>query len=265
MHEFENSGLDFTLIPSKNFDNKKLIWQYWGQGYNDVPNIVQICLDSVSHWCANNDIVIIRLSDDNLSEYIDFPEELLSLRNNYSKAFFSDMLRCCLLSLYGGCWLDATVLLTGSIPLRCWEQDIFIYNRDKNVSNKRYWKNAFAYYYGWSKKFKVNMLSSIMFAQANNKFINSMRDIMLFTWLHNYPIYDYFFLQILWNEMITTHPEDCKISSKDDTIPHYLQQFLNDPDFDLATFDEILELTTIHKLTYKSPDVTEKLRKLLNL
>lgn len=40
--------------------------------------------------------------------------------------------------MYGGCWLDATVLLTGRISERYWEQDFFcfretIQNAIKNI------------------------------------------------------------------------------------------------------------------------------------
>ena len=44
-------------------------------------------------------------------------------------------------------------------------------------------------------------------------------------------------------------PADMPLVS--DTLPHYLQQSINDPSFDLMSREEILRTIPIHKLTYK--------------
>lgn len=97
---------------------QKVIWQYWGQGIDkdELPEIIQICFDSVDR--NKNDYQVIRLTDITISEYIDLPDFVWRKREyvQFTRTFFSDLLRVALLSTYGGVWLDATILLTGSIP-----------------------------------------------------------------------------------------------------------------------------------------------------
>ena len=42
----------FDLTPKKQFDSKRIIWQYWAQGYDEVPPVVRDCLDSVERFAA---------------------------------------------------------------------------------------------------------------------------------------------------------------------------------------------------------------------
>ena len=65
-------------------------------------------------WTGWNrrDYTVIRLDNKNLCEYVSFPEFVTEkLKNgNMSYTHFSDLLRLGLLNLYGGVWLDATIL-----------------------------------------------------------------------------------------------------------------------------------------------------------
>ena len=238
-----------SLKPLKAFQNNRIIWQYWAQGYGDVPEIVQQCLDSVEQYADG--YKVIRLSDDNLSEYLDIPDYVLKKRAVFSLAFFSDLLRCMLLSTYGGIWIDATVLLTAPIPQEYKDSDFFLFQRDPNEKNKEYWENTYAYYFGWSKGFRVNMLSSFLCAKKGNSVINELSGLMLKWWKENDSLPDYFFFQILFDVLINGKLEghNCPIVS--DCQPHYLQQSINDPDFDLMSKEEIMATFPIHKLTYK--------------
>ena len=79
-----------------------------------------------------------------------------------SKAHFSDLLRCILLSLYGGLWFDASVFLTGDIPSYIFKSDFFMYRRDNSEEYKEYWENTFSYYWGYSPDFLVNLNSATL-------------------------------------------------------------------------------------------------------
>lgn len=238
-----------THTPLKEFDDDKIIWQYWAQGYDDVPEIVKQCLDSVDKYAEG--CKIIRLSDSNLSDYLNLPGFVTSKRGYYSAAHFSDLLRLLLLSTYGGVWLDATVLLTDRIPEKYHENDFFMYQRDYNEEHKDYWENTYAYYFGWNKKFRVNVLNSIIFAKKGSVVIDTLSGLMLKWWKENDSLPDYFFFQILFDVLINGKLEghNCPIVS--DCQPHYLQQSINDPDFDLMSKEEIMATFPIHKLTYK--------------
>lgn len=218
---YDNEGITYNLLPQKELKDKKIIWQYWGQGFDDpdMPLLVRKCLSSVDKFCDIDEYEIIRLSDKTISEYIDFPKCIVGRLGKISKTFFSDLLRCCLLSMYGGCWLDATVLLTGRISERYWEQDFFLFQRDDSERNKEYWENAFAYYYGWGEEFKVKMLSSVFFCHRGNEFIVDLRNILLFFLQKNDKLPTYFFFQILFNELLEVKYKNFNCALEGDCIP----------------------------------------------
>ncbi|MCR5462962.1 MAG: capsular polysaccharide synthesis protein [Bacteroidales bacterium] len=237
--------VSFNLEPKVSFNSDKIIWQYWAQGYDDVPEVVKRCLSSVENQASN--YTIVRLTDQNLSDYLNLPDFVLSKRSSFSRAFFSDLLRLLLLKAYGGIWLDATVYLSNPIPDVFFTNDFFVFRRDPNEKNIRYWRNTYAYYFGWAKGFRVNMLSSFMYSRKGGKTVTDLCDLMLLWWKNQTELPDYFFLQILFDVYA---PKDvCPIVS--DTLPHYLQQSISDPSFNLMSKEDILQTISIHKLTYK--------------
>lgn len=239
------------INPIRNDLPKDTIWQYWAQGYDNVPEVVKQCLDSVDKW--KGDYTIIRLTDANLSDYIQLPDYIIEKKKQgiIPLAQFSDILRVCLLSTYGGVWLDATILLTGPLPQRYSDMEFFVFQRDPKEPNKKYWENAYAYYYGWSKGFRVNMLNAVIFAKKDSVVVTEMAQLLLTYWKNNDELPDYFFFQILFDVLINDKlkGQNCPIES--DCTPHLLQQSINDPKFNLATKEEIMNRTSIHKLTYK--------------
>lgn len=250
----------FPIYPKKKFEDEFIIWQYWGQGFENVPEVVRICLDSVERHKGN--YKLIRLSDENLSEYIDFPEEIIRKRDRFQRTAFSDLLRLALLTTYGGVWLDATTLLTGSLPTQYFDYGFFLFQRDENEPHKDYWENSYAYYWGWDEGFRVRVLNSVIYAQKGNDTILELYNMMYSYWLNNKTYPYYFFFQILFDGLISRMPDkNCPVIS--DCLPHYTMQIVTD-DFPYMSFDEILKQTSIHKMTYKIPNVcVEKLKKLL--
>ncbi|NHQ68859.1 capsular polysaccharide synthesis protein, partial [Elizabethkingia miricola] len=133
------------------------------------------------------------------------------------------VLRLALLKTYGGVWLDATVMLTGSLPGQFSSLDYFVYQRDSNEQHKDYWENVYAYYWGWNKGFKVCMLNSIFFAKKGSVMVSALLDLMLYYWKTQNDILDYFFFQILYKQLTAREyiNEVCPVVS--DTIPHIIQ------------------------------------------
>lgn len=242
---YEAAPVHFEILQKKQFATDRIIWQYWAQGYENVPPVVRKCLDSVERFSEG--YTVVRLTDRNLSEYLDIPEFLQDKRSRFSMAHFSDLLRLMLLKAYGGIWLDATVFLSGPIPEDTARAPFFVYRRDPKEPNIKYWRNSYAYYFGWTKGFRVNMLNSVIVARKDGITISDMCDMLLLWWRDHDNVPDYFFFQILFD----TYPlkEDFPLVS--DTLPHYLQQSINDPNFNLMSREAILQTIPIHKLTYK--------------
>lgn len=232
-------------------ENQKIIWQYWAQGLesDSIPDLVRVCLKSVERYAS--DFTIIRISDKNISKYIEIPGWLSQKKAIISKAHFADLLRCVLLSKYGGLWLDASVFLTGDIPSYILNSVFFMYRRDDSEKYKEYWQDTFAYYWGWSPNFMVKTLIGIMYAKKGNKTIADFASILLNFWKKYDTAPDYFFFQILIEAYLKKYPESV-LTSISDTIPHLLRQYINENPAPNYSFSDILQKTTVHSLNYKN-------------
>jgi len=92
--------------------------------------------------------------------------------------------------------------------------------------------------------------------------MREIANVMGYVLKHYNGLPNYFFMQILIEVMIESG-RITNFQTENDCKPHYLQQLINDPSFNLATFSEIIQMTSIHKLTYKSEGIADKLRKLI--
>lgn len=227
----------------------KIIWQYWAQGFENLPVVVAECFASVDKYAG--EYQIIRLSDTTIQDYLDIPDFVLKKKDLYGLTHFSDLLRLMLLNTYGGIWIDATIMLSGPIPNEYYTKEFFAFQRDPEEAHKDYWENTYAYYFSWAKGFRVKLLTSFIIAGKGDEVISALCGCMLKWWKENDSLPDYFFFQILFDVLIEGELKGrgCPIVS--DCLPHYLQQFRNDPDFFIKSEKDIFRLTTIHKLTYK--------------
>ena len=245
---------NFTLKQKQNLHGRKIIWQYWGQGLDQskLPDTVRLCFQSVEQY--KGDYEIIRLNDKTVQDYIDFPDFVWEKRKSpeFKHAFFADLLRLALLDLYGGTWLDATILLTAPLPdgyLK--DAGFFMFQRDHNAANKSDWKKLNADYFGWDRTHKVNVLNSFIMAEPGNSVIHTCLDLLLNFWKTQNHIPHYFFFQIMFNELMRLYFADRQCPIIDDTLPHLLYTQLNQP-FNPDTFAEIIQLSSVHKLSYSN-------------
>jgi hypothetical protein len=266
IHSYFNGEFEkYTFSPKKDLSNEKIIWQYWAQGIDKkmLPEIIQICFASVDKY--KGEYQVIRLSDETIRDYIDLPEFVWEKRknnSNFNYTFFSDLLRIALLKTYGGVWLDATILLTGILPHQYETLDFFAFQRSEEEKNKPYWENAYAYYFGWHKHFKVRILNSILFAKKENTLISSLLDLMLYFWKTQETIPDYFYFQILFNELITGKLSAYNSPIVNDCIPHFLQTKINGGQYDFFSFEQIIQQFPIHKMAYFNAAALSKLKEI---
>ena len=254
----------YSLKQKKQLPENKIIWQYWGQGLTEqeLPEIIRLCFESVDKY--KEDYLVIRLNDQTISDYIDLPAFVWQKRENpeFTRTFFSDLLRLALLNVYGGVWLDATVLLTGTLPESFRKLDYFMYQRSEEEEHKRYWESTYAYYWGWYRGFKVRMLSSVFFAKKNNALTAALLDLMLYYWKTQNHLLNYFCFQILYNELITGELAQSQCPIVSDSIPHLLQTKVNGGGGFITKDD--LEQVTIHKMAYLNDEAIQKLKEMLN-
>lgn len=243
----------YNLLPKKHIPNsEKVIWQYWGQGFSSdaLPEMIRLCFESVDKY--KGEYTVIRLCDQNLTQYIELPPDVLNkyLNGVVGATHFTDLIRVALLKAYGGVWLDATILLTAPITDYCAKQDFFFFQRDDLQKDKKSWRRTYAYYFDWHKDFKVRTLSSIIFAKVDSIVINDIFQLLLYFWETNDQILDYFFFQIMITQYLSIFPErNCHIIS--DCLPNMLQMYLTGS-YTKYDINSILQQISIHKLSYKT-------------
>lgn len=238
------------LKPNKMMSHTKIIWQYWAQGWDnkDLPPIVKLCTESVDQF--KGDYQVIRLDDKNIHQYLDLPDFVWQKKNNkeFKLAFFADLLRLALLDLYGGIWLDATILLTDEIPQQIKNQNFFMYQRSPYAQNQDFWKTYNKAYFDWSDSHRVNVLNSFIVSKKDNYIIHTCLNLLLFFWKSQDTIPHYFFFQIMFDVLISQYMKDHNCMVIDDTFPHLLQSVWKK--LDNSLIEKIKKETSIHKLTY---------------
>ena len=238
----------YNIQPKKDLKNKKIIWQYWAQGVENAKDTAKLCFASVDKY--KGDYEVIRITDANIDEYLDLPEFIKDKRKNpeFRPVFFSDLLRVLLINVYGGIWLDASILLTDDLPTKYEDYDFFMFSRDDNSVNKDWGKGDQHFYFSWREEFKVKHLSSIMYGHEKSELSSVMLDLLLYFWKNEEEIPHYFFFQIMINELKDMNVIDFNFPAEDDTLPHLLQTKMNKK-FKLEEYQFITAQACLHKLS----------------
>lgn len=252
-----------NLMPLKQFD-KPILWQYWNDNlpYEDLPAIVQRCFDSVDKYATEYDV--IRLHNDNVSKYVRLPDFIWNGdgESKFPVVFFSDLLRLALLHTYGGVWLDATVLLTKPLTKEYLSLDHFVFQRDPDEPNKAFWEGPHTAYWSWNPGYRVKMLNSIIFAKKDSVLIQTMLSLMLDYWKTQNKIIDYFFFQILYDELVNGKLSHVKPPIVSDILPHILRVMVYGDSYPMST-KQLFNKVGMHKLTYINAEKIARLDRIL--
>lgn len=245
---FNGEITKYNIQTKKDFKNKKIIWQYWAQGVENAKDTAKLCFASVDKY--KGDYEVIRITDANIDEYLDLPEFIKEKRRNpeFRPVFFSDLLRVALINVYGGIWLDASILMTDDIPTKYEEYDFFMFSRDADSANKDWGKGDQHFYFSWREEFKVKHLSSIIYGHEKSELSSVILDLLLYFWKNEEEIPHYFFFQIMINELKDMNVIDFNFPAEDDTLPHLLQTKMNKK-FKQEEYESIVGQASLHKLS----------------
>ncbi len=120
-----NRTLNLKLpVPLGVSEKSDYAFVFWWQGEDNAPEVVKACINSIK---KNHKGTVIVLSENNYSKYSNIPEYVVQKmrQGKMSLTHFSDILRYNLLYNWGGCWIDATCLLTKPIPKKCYTMEYF--------------------------------------------------------------------------------------------------------------------------------------------
>lgn len=149
-------------------DIPKIIWTYWIE--EDPPEIVKKCIESWKRYNPDYDVRL--LNKNTVSKWI--PElNLNELKHNDSPARESDFVRLSILAVYGGFWVDASIIMTE--PL----YHIQTIQKEKGCEFIAY------YLEGFTSRPEYPVIESWFFACVpDSSFVKKWRDE--FTTLNNY-------------------------------------------------------------------------------
>lgn len=228
-----DSNVDSGDVPN-------IIWVYWHQGIDQMPEIVRICVDSLMKNKGINKVVLI--TKYNLADYITIPKDILKKFETgiISNAFFSDIIRVNLLSKYGGLWIDSTVYVAKEIDLSKICNNSFFTVKNDNLNNKITISD-----FRWTTFFMVSPKNMYVFGE--------LKEMMYFYIRHHSKLIDYLLIDFLM-DYIYRHDDKFSICL-DRILPTnpMIHTFVNllDMPFDMNVYDKILEDSFLFKLNYR--------------
>ena len=234
--EFKKGDAERAKLPH---DHSNKVWVCWLQGMEEAPTIVRKCYQSLLDNLDDREIVL--LTNENYKDWVTFPSHIQEKIENgtISKAHMSDYLRLELLEHYGGTWIDATILCTGSdVPDYIWNSDLFIYQIMKPGLDGHAARTS-----NW-----------FITATTNNPILCLTKEMLYEYWKKNNRAVDYFIFHDMIELAIEAYPEEwMKVVPVSSSIPHILLLRFAEK-YDEKVWKATKEMTPFHKLSWKFSD-----------
>lgn len=226
-------GIEVLDIQEKS--NK--IWICWFQGFDNAPDIVKACINSVRINFPNSEIII--LTNENINNYISFPNYIEEKRKKgiIGAAHYSDLIRVELLCKYGGFWLDATVLCTSSK----------LYNEVINNTKLFVFQKM-----DLRRRDICPIVASnwLIYSCSNQKILLLTRKLLFEYWKEYDYTANYFIFHLFFALSCDRYKDHYnKIPFYNNHSPHTLQFELDRP-FQKERWDQIVDISCFHKLNH---------------
>jgi mannosyltransferase OCH1-like enzyme len=223
----------FAEYPAFENEREKIIWVLWLQGEDEAPEIVRKCIRSIREHNSGYEVRV--LDSTTMLDYVELPDYIISKwkKGMISNTHISDIVRTDLLIRHGGIWLDATTYLTDELPNYVLKSDFFVYKRGMTRD-----KTAVANNWLISSNYSARLLLCV-------------REILFEYWKYENKIKEYFLWQICITIAIEKYPEDWnRVIWVPDVLPEMMRWNIFNS-FKGDYWNEIVNLTSIHKLSYK--------------
>lgn len=238
MQKYIDIALNKNLELPSETEKEHIFWQYWHQGKENAPLLMQKCFESIEKYHPEQKRIVLSYKD--IADYVEIPSKYYDLVNSgkMSITFFSDVLRTYLLTQYqGGTWIESTIYLTDRIPDSILNSKFFVLQKNPQTD--------------WSEN---KMSSFFIHTRGISQIITLMKEVFSEYWDENDFLINYFLI-----EHLVTMLSDVTPKTKEEwaQMPYFsasdtgiLQKKLYE-DFDADEFEKIKKTTSIHKLSYK--------------
>lgn len=227
-------------VPSSLKHNmSKIVWFCWLQGFEQAPEIVKACYNSLKQNLPDREIKII--NNENWKEYVELPDYILDKwgKKRIPAALFSDLLRLELLIKYGGTWIDSTVLCTGindNQNERFLDADLFLFQYTKQGS------------------IPVSISNWFITAYSNNEVLIVLRDMLYAYWKDYDCTLDYYIFHSFFSMLSKEYPDKVLAMPYGQSMNSLvLMHHLGDK-FDQEKWDKLTQRVSFHKLAFRVSD-----------
>lgn len=219
------------------------VWTCWLDGESAMPELVYMCYQRLKKMVDRKIAKVTLITLSNYEEYIDVPEYIVNKfkLGIISPAHFSDVIRFCLLSKYGGLWVDSTVYVSNYIPA---DYISSIYYTQKAGDSKKY----------IHEPSRAQWCGFIIGGNRNNLLFSFVRDALFQYWKNHSIVIDYIFFDYIIKTAYENVPTVRAIMDAQEPNNEHIWdmwQSINKK-FDPTQFEEICCNSIFHKLTYKT-------------
>ena len=218
------------------------VWVCWWQGEDSMPELVKMCYARLKQVINSEKMEIHLITLENYKEDVTFPEHITQKfeQKIITMTTLSDILRMCLLSKYGGMWVDATVFFTDSIPEVFFEKTFYSQKMAQTEAAKR-------------EACRSLWCGFCMAGYSYNPMFHFTRDAFFEWWKKYDDIVDYVLIDYLILEGYKNFEEiraviDEVPDNNEDVFKMY--QVLNQ-EYTPELYQRLTKRNFIHKLTYK--------------
>lgn len=236
------------------------IWQIWFQGKDKAPELVQKCIDTLITNSNGRKVILVTL--DNVNEFIDIPDYILEKykKGIISHAHFADYIRACLISKYGGLYIDANAVITSPIPEYFFKQECF-FLKSEACFNKIDYEKINVVPLEKNKKFRLlpkkkpflEISNWLVAGKPNNRLTNAIVTFLNEYWAKEDVAVDYFFFHY-FVKFCTENDTECKriFLEMDSVLNSYsflMERAARTQEYSDELFNKICEITPIHKFS----------------
>ena len=229
-HNYSSVKANFVLHEK---NETRDIWVLWLQGWDNVPEIVGKCRESLVN--VANDFTIHYIDHNWIKNNLNIPQQIEKKfeKGIIGNAHYSDIVRLFILYKYGGIWIDATVYFTDDRLLNLIKDESLFFFRACN-------------------NYYVKISNWLISAEKNNYIIYCALCFLVRYWeRYNVPAH-YFIMHMMVTWLLNNHPDiEEKMLYIPNASPLFLGGALNDT-YNGKVFNGIVEQTSVHKLSYKN-------------
>lgn len=213
----------------------RIIWFCWLQGFENAPRIVKACLASIRKNLPDREVKLIDAG--NWREYVDLPNHIVCRweKRQIPPALFADLLRLQLLLRYGGTWMDATILCTGSEHTEEYlNADLFMFQYTQPGSSE--WRGIGNWF---------------ITACPGNPVLKVLRDMLFAYWKDYDCTLDYYIFHLFFSMLREVFPEEIAAMPYGYCVPSITLSYHLGEKFNQDNWDRFISKVSIHKISYK--------------